>query len=114
DRATRLPGWTNAWTAPARGRIDMMSTGVRTPVGIRIVAPDPKRLEALGAAVRTLALAIPGTRSAVFESLGGQPGLTFVADDDAIVGAGIDPAAVQSTADLVITGGQVGEVELDG
>lgn len=114
DRATRLPGWTNAWTAPARGRIDMMSTGVRTPVGIRIVAPDPKRLEALGAAVRTLALAIPGTRSAVFESLGGQPGLTFVADDDAIASAGIDPATVQRTADLVITGGQVGDLALDG
>jgi Cu(I)/Ag(I) efflux system membrane protein CusA/SilA len=114
DRATRLPGWTNAWTAPARGRIDMMSTGVRTPVGIRIVAADPTRLEALGAAVRTLALAIPGTRSAVFESLGGQPGLTFVADDDAIAGVGVDPAVVQSTADLVITGGQVGDLELDG
>src|SRR6185436_18468479 len=114
DRATRLPGWTNAWTAPARGRIDMMATGVRTPVGIRIVAPDPRRLEALGAAARALALGVPGTRSAVFESLGGQPGLAFVADRAAIDAQGLDPAVVQRTADLVITGGQVGDLELDG
>src|SRR5215510_6406555 len=58
DRATRLPGWTNAWTAPARGRIDMMATGVRTPVGIRIVAPDPRRLAALGTAARALVLGV--------------------------------------------------------
>src|SRR5262249_52219264 len=114
DRATRLPGWTNAWTAPARGRIDMMSTGVRTPVGIRIIAPDAKRLEVLGAAVRTVALPIPGTRSAVFESLGGEPGLVFVPDAAAIANAGIDPALVQSTADLLITGGNVGDLEIDG
>jgi Cu(I)/Ag(I) efflux system membrane protein CusA/SilA len=114
DRATRLPGWTNAWTAPARGRIDMMSTGVRTPVGIRIFATDPERLAALGAQARALALAIPGTRSAVFESLGGQPGLAFVADSAAVAGAGLDPALVATTADLLITGGQVGDFALDG
>ncbi|HZJ67586.1 MAG TPA: efflux RND transporter permease subunit, partial [Kofleriaceae bacterium] len=112
DRATRLPGWTNAWTAPARGRIDMMATGVRTPVGIRIVAPDPRRLAALGTAARALVLAVPGTRSAVFESLGGQPGLTFVADPAAIAAQRLDPAVVQRTADLVITGSQVGDLEL--
>ena len=52
DRATRLPGWTNAWTAPARARMDMVSTGVRTPVGIRIMAADPARLDALGSALQ--------------------------------------------------------------
>ncbi len=45
DRAAWFPGWTNAWTAPVRARMDMMSTGVRTPVGIRIVAGDPAGLE---------------------------------------------------------------------
>ncbi|HEU4732313.1 MAG TPA: efflux RND transporter permease subunit [Kofleriaceae bacterium] len=114
DRATRLPGWTNAWTAPARGRIDMMSTGVRTPVGIRVVAADPARLEALGAAVRAAALAIPGTRSAVFESLGGETSLSFTADPAALARAGIDPAVAQGTADVLVTGGQIGELSLDG
>jgi Cu(I)/Ag(I) efflux system membrane protein CusA/SilA len=114
DRATRLPGWTNAWTAPARGRIDMMSTGARTPVAVRIVAADPKRLEALGAAVRSLALGVPGTHSAVFESLGGETGSSFVPDPDAIARSGVDPAVVQTTADLLITGGQLGDLQLDG
>jgi copper/silver efflux system protein len=114
DRATRLPGWTNAWTAPARGRIDMMSTGVRTPVGIRIIAADPARLAALGAAVRTAALGVPGTRSAVFESLGGETGLAFTADPAALARIGVDPALAQATADLLLTGGQLGELVLDG
>ena len=114
DRATRLPGWTNAWTAPARGRIDMMATGVRTPVGIRVFAADPKRLEALGAAVRSRALAIPGTRSAVFESLGGEPSLTFVPDAAAAARAGVPADLVRSTTDVLDTGGQIGDTVIDG
>lgn len=114
DRATRFPGWTNAWTAPARGRIDMMATGVRTPVGIRIVAPDLERLAALGTAVRARALAVPGTRSAVFESLGGEPSLGFVADPAATARIGVDPALVQTTTALLDTGGQIGDLVLDG
>ena len=114
DRATRLPGWTNAWTAPARGRIDMMSTGVRTPVGIRIIAADPQRLEALGAAVRARVLALPGTRSATFESLGGETGLRFVPEPAALAGADVESAVVGATTDLLITGGQVGDLVLDG
>jgi copper/silver efflux system protein len=114
DRATRLPGWTNAWTAPARGRIDMMSTGVRTPIGIRITAGDPARLAVLGAAVRAQVLALPGTRSAVFESLGGEPSLQFASDAAAVARTGVDPHAVQAMAALLTTGGQVGELTLDG
>jgi copper/silver efflux system protein len=114
DHATRLPGWTGAWTAPVRARMDMMSTGVRTPVGIRIVAGDPVRLDALGASLQWLATRVPGTRSAVFESLGGEPWLRFDADPVAIARHGVDPALVRSTTDLLLTGGQVGELEWQG
>ena len=111
DRATRLPGWTSAWTAPARARMDMMSTGgVRTPVGIRLVASDPARLDAVGAALQKWTAALPGTRSAVFESLGGEPWLKFEPDAAALAEHGVDPALAEATADLVITGGQVGEL----
>ena len=113
DRATQLPGWTNAWTAPARGRIDMMSTGVRTPVGVRIIAGDAARLEQLGAMLRARVLGIPGTRSAVFESLGGETGLGFALDREAVARLGVDPALAQATADLVVTGGQLGDAVLD-
>jgi Cu(I)/Ag(I) efflux system membrane protein CusA/SilA len=114
DRATRLPGWTNVWTAPARARLDMMATGVRTPVGIRVVAGDPERLDALGTALRHMAARVPGTRSAVFESLGGEGWPRFEADPAALTRHGVAPALLESTIDLLLTGGQIGELELGG
>ena len=73
DRTTRVPGWTNAWTAPVRARIDMMSTGVRTPVGDPHRRRRPRRgwtrwARRCGAPL----LRVPGTRSAVYEGLGGE------------------------------------------
>jgi len=114
DRATRLPGWTNAWTAPARARLDMMATGVRTPVGIRIVAADPARLNALGTELQKIATRAPGARSAVFESLGGEPWPRFDADPALLAQHGVDPALVASTTGVLLTGGQVGELESAG
>jgi copper/silver efflux system protein len=115
DRASRLPGWTSAWTAPARARMDMMSTGgVRTPVGIRIVAASAECLDSLGGVLQTWASRLPGTRSAVFESLGGEPWLTFNPDPASMALYDVDPAVVHSTAELMTTGGQVGEVQLLG
>ncbi|HXX66104.1 MAG TPA: efflux RND transporter permease subunit [Polyangiaceae bacterium] len=114
DRVTRLPGWINAWTAPARARMDMMATGVRTPVGVRIVAPDPGRLDALGTALRAVMNRVPGTRSAVFESLGGEPWLDFEPDPEALALRKVDPRLAQSTAHLLVTGGQVGDVVENG
>jgi Cu(I)/Ag(I) efflux system membrane protein CusA/SilA len=110
DQATQLPGWTNAWTAPARARMDMMSTGVRTPVGVRLVTRDVGRLDALGSAVREVVARIPGTRSAVHESLGGETRLAFDADPVALERHRVDPALARATAELVIAGGQVGDL----
>jgi Cu(I)/Ag(I) efflux system membrane protein CusA/SilA len=108
DVATRRPGWTSAWTAPARARMDMMSTnGVRTPVAIRIVAATAERLDALGGELQAWAAALPGTRNAAFESLGGEPWLTFEADPEALGGLGVDPAEVERVSRLMTTGGQV-------
>jgi Cu(I)/Ag(I) efflux system membrane protein CusA/SilA len=114
DRALRQPGWATAWTAPARARMQMMSTGVRTPVGIRVVASDPTRIEALGSALREIAMRGVGARSAVFESPGGVTHLQFIPDPAAIAAHRVDPAVVQSTADLVIFGGQLGDIVQDG
>ena len=114
DRATRLPGWTNAWTAPARARLDMTATGVRTPVGIRVVAPDLKRLDALGTALQQMAMRVPGTRSAIFESLGGEPWPRFDADPAALKRHGVPPELVESTTHLLLTGSQVGDLNAGG
>lgn len=111
DRNLTLPGWTNAWTAPVRARMDMMATGVRTPLGARIVASDPGRLDALGAAVQAAVAKIPGTKSAVYESLGGETRLTFVPDPEAMARHEVDPELVRSTAALLLAGGQLGELK---
>jgi copper/silver efflux system protein len=114
DAATRLPGWTNAWTAPARARLDMMATGVRTPVGIRIVASDPARLDALGSALQGIASGVEGARSVVFESLGGEPWPRFDADPTLLAAHRVDPALVASTTGILLTGGQIGQLESHG
>jgi Cu(I)/Ag(I) efflux system membrane protein CusA/SilA len=110
DHAVRRPGWTNAWTAPARARMDMMSTGVRTAVGIRIVAADTARLDAIGGALRAVVAEVPGTRSAVFESLGGQPWPRFQIDAAAAARHGVNTDLASSTAELLLAGGEVGEL----
>ena len=110
DRAVRLPGWWNGWTAPARNRVDMMSTGIRTPVGIRIAAPEPARREALANAVRRLVLPLAGTRNAALGWTDSETDLAFAPDPAALARFGVDARLAQGTADLFIAGGQVGDV----
>ncbi|HEX6308436.1 MAG TPA: CusA/CzcA family heavy metal efflux RND transporter, partial [Longimicrobiales bacterium] len=67
DSAVRFPGITNAWTMPIQGRIDMLATGIRTPVGIKIFGPDLATLERIGRQVETSVRMVPGTRSVFAE-----------------------------------------------
>ena len=67
DSAVRIPGVTNAWTMPIKGRIDMLATGIRTPVGIKLFGPDLAELERLGREVEAAVRTVPGTRSAFAE-----------------------------------------------
>jgi Cu(I)/Ag(I) efflux system membrane protein CusA/SilA len=67
DRETRMPGVTNSWTMPIKGRIDMLATGIRTPVGIKIFGPNLDTLQALGEQVERIVQQVPGTRSAFAE-----------------------------------------------
>ena len=67
DETVQLPGVTNAWTMPIKGRIDMLATGVRTAVGIKIFGPDLDTLQALGEQAERIMQAVPGTRSAFAE-----------------------------------------------
>ncbi|UCD23892.1 MAG: efflux RND transporter permease subunit [Gemmatimonadota bacterium] len=67
DRATQLPGITNSWTMPIKGRIDMLATGIRTPVGVKIFGPNLDTLQALGEEVERIVQQVPGTRSAFAE-----------------------------------------------
>ncbi len=67
DQAVRFPGLTNAWTMPIKTRVDMLSTGIKTPVGIKIGGPDLAVLESIGKEVEAAVRDVPGTLSAFAE-----------------------------------------------
>ncbi|MDP2941919.1 MAG: efflux RND transporter permease subunit, partial [Candidatus Omnitrophota bacterium] len=71
DRTLKIPGVTNAWTMPIKARIDMLSTGIRTPVGIKIYGADLKEIEALGTRLETILKDVKGTRSVFAERVTG-------------------------------------------
>lgn len=71
DKALRIPGVTNAWTMPIKARIDMLTTGVRTPVGIKILGPDLEALERIGGQIEALLPQVEGTRSVFAERAAG-------------------------------------------
>lgn len=73
DKAIQFPGVTNAWTMPIITRVNMLSTGIKTPVGIKISGPDLQTLESLGKEVEAIVRKIPGTLSAFAErAVGGN------------------------------------------
>lgn len=71
DKALQLPGSVNAWTMPIKGRIDMLTTGVRTPVGIKVYGDDVKEIERIGLEIESHVAAVPGTKSAIAERTSG-------------------------------------------
>jgi len=77
DRATQFPGVSNAWTMPIKARVDMLTTGVRTPVGIKIFGSDLAVIEEIGKRVEMVAQQVPGTRSVYAERVAGGFFLDF-------------------------------------
>ncbi|MER2546325.1 MAG: CusA/CzcA family heavy metal efflux RND transporter [Candidatus Accumulibacter phosphatis] len=71
DRALQFPGVANAWTMPIKARIDMLSTGIRTPIGIKVFGKDLDEMEKLAKAIETVVKAVPGTTSAFAERITG-------------------------------------------
>jgi Cu(I)/Ag(I) efflux system membrane protein CusA/SilA len=67
DEAVRMPGVANAWTMPIKNRIDMLATGVRTPVGVKVYGPNLDTLQQLGERVERILQSVPGTRSVFAE-----------------------------------------------
>src|SRR5690606_24589730 len=71
DAALRIPGVTNAWTMPIQARIDMLSTGIRTPVGIKVFGRDLEEIQSIGERLESLLREVPGTRSVFAERVAG-------------------------------------------
>ena len=94
DAALKLPGATNAWTMPIKGRIDMLTTGVRTPVGIKIYGSSIKEIERIGTEIESVLPGVTGTRSAFAERTSGGYFVDFdwKRDELARYGLSIDDA----------------------
>jgi Cu(I)/Ag(I) efflux system membrane protein CusA/SilA len=104
DSAVRMPGVTNAWTMPIRGRIDMLATGIRTPVGIKIFGPALGELERIGRQVEKAVQLIPGTRSAFAERAVSGYYLDIDIDRAAAGRHGVNVADVQAVIATAIGG----------
>jgi Cu(I)/Ag(I) efflux system membrane protein CusA/SilA len=104
DRALQFPGVTNAWTMPIKTRIDMLSTGIKTPVGIKIAGPDLAELERLGKEVEAVVKELPGTLSAYAERVMGGSYFDFKIDRAAAARYGINVGDVQDVIQSAIGG----------
>jgi Cu(I)/Ag(I) efflux system membrane protein CusA/SilA len=104
DRALQIPGVTNAWTMPIKTRLDMLSTGIRTPVGIKIAGPDLRQLDRLGRQVEAVVKELPGTRSAFADRVMGGSYLDLQIDREAAARYGLTVGDVQDVIQSAIGG----------
>ena len=104
NATVRMPGLNNAWTMPIRTRIDMLATGIKTPVGIKIAGPDLAELERVATEVEAVVKTVPGTLSAFAERTMGGNYIQFTLDRDAIARYGLTVGAVQDVLEVALGG----------
>jgi Cu(I)/Ag(I) efflux system membrane protein CusA/SilA len=107
DQRLQLPGQTNAWTMPIRNRIDMLTTGIRTPVGVKVYGADLKQIENIGKELEQIIGRVPGTRSVYGERVSGGYFVDFDIDRAAIARYGLTIDDVQQTIMTAIGGENV-------
>ncbi len=109
DAAIQFPGLTNAWTMPIKTRIDMLSTGIKTPVGIKILGPDLDTLSAIGEKIEAVVKGVDGTLSAYSQRAVGGNFIDFNIDRDAAARYGLNVGDVQDIILSAIGGMNVTE-----
>ncbi len=107
DTVLKLPGTSNAWTMPVKNRIDMLTTGVRTPVGIKIFGADTTRIEQIGAQIEGLLPKVRGTRNVFAERTGGGYFLDFDWNREHMARYGVSIDDVQSVLSSAVGGENV-------
>lgn len=106
DRTVRLPGFANAWLFPVKTRIDMTTTGIRTPIGVKIMGPDLEVIDRLGLEVEAVMQELPGTRSAFFERLVGGRYLDIRVDRARAARIGLSVGDVNDVVEAAIGGAE--------
>jgi Cu(I)/Ag(I) efflux system membrane protein CusA/SilA len=107
DAALRLPGVSSAWTMPVKARIDMLTTGIRTPVGLKIYGGDPAQIEAIGARVEAMLQGVRGTRSVFSERTGAGYFLDFTWKREELARYGLKMEEAQEVIASAIGGDSV-------
>jgi len=107
DQRLQLPGQTNAWTMPIRNRIDMLTTGIRTPVGIKVFGADLEQIESVGKQLEQIVSRVPGARSVYGERVSGGYFVDFDIDRGAIARYGLTIEDVQQTIMTAVGGENV-------
>ncbi|BDG05976.1 efflux RND transporter permease subunit [Anaeromyxobacter oryzae] len=104
NRAMQFPGWTNAYTMPIKARVDMLSTGVRTPLGIKVLGTSLAEIEKVGVALEKVIQPIPGTRSVFYERNTGGLYLDIVPRREALGRYGLTVGDVNRVIEAAIGG----------
>ena len=113
DRAVQMPGISNAWTMPIKARTDMLSTGIRTPIGIKVFGKDLAEMEHLAKQIETVVKSVPGTTSAYAERITGGYFLDIEPDRMALARYGLAIGDVQEVV-MTALGGELVTTTVEG
>jgi Cu(I)/Ag(I) efflux system membrane protein CusA/SilA len=109
DRIVRVPGLSNIWVPPIRNRIDMLATGIKSPVGVKVAGTDLKEVDRIAAEVQRIVKDVPGVSSAFAERLSGGRYIDVKIDRDRAARYGLNIDDVQSIVSAAIGGDNIGE-----
>jgi Cu(I)/Ag(I) efflux system membrane protein CusA/SilA len=109
DAALKIPGMGNIWVQPIRNRIDMLATGIKSPVGIKVTGPDLQTIERVAIEIETAVKTVPGTASAFAERVSGGRYIDIAPDRLAAARFGLSVAEVQHVVSMAVGGENVGE-----
>ncbi len=109
DAALQIPGMANVWVQPIRNRIDMLATGIKSPVGVKIAGPDLKVIERLGREVEAVLREVPGTSSAFSERVSGGRYIEIRPDRLAAARQGLSMEELLQVTELALGGKNIGE-----
>ena len=104
DKALQFPGVSNAWTMPIKARIDMLSTGIRTPVGVKVFGTDLAEMERVARQIEQVLKTVPGTSSAYAERVIGGYYLDVVPNRDSFARYGLMVGDVQDAVATALGG----------
>ena len=104
DDAVQIPGVTNAWVMPIKTRIDMLATGIKTPVGVKVAGPDLAVIQSIGAQLEEVLRDLPGTASVYSERVAGGRYITVDIDRERAARYGLDVSDVQQLIATAVGG----------